>query len=222
MGRNQGNALLGKRFGRLVVAGGPEKRPGRRNYFWACKCDCGNDAVVIGSSLTNGRTKSCGCLQREKAVIAGRSRKGAVIRHGRSRTREYQVWHQMIRRCHDPKSPVYRHYGGRGITVCERWHDAANFLADMGPRPSPQHTLGRINNDAGYCPENCRWETRTQQARNTRTNILITHNGEARCLSEWATLAGIKTATLYSRIRSGMSLADAMAKPVGPYRRKPS
>lgn len=102
-----------------------------------------------------------------------------TVKHGGAkrsgRAPEYAVWHKMLRRCRDASSPDFPNYGGRGIAVCERWTDFANFIADMGPRPSPEHTIERVNNDDGYHPENCIWATREVQARNRRARRVADH-----------------------------------------------
>lgn len=122
----------------------------------------------------------------------------------------YQSWLGMVQRCTNPNSGKWARYGGRGITVCERWLTFANFLADMGERPNGLF-IERKNNDGNYEPGNCRWATRVEQARNTRLNHMLTHNGETLCLAGWAERAGIKQNTLKMRIRRGWSVARALA-----------
>ena len=154
--------LTGLKFHRLtVIEYAGATRPPKR-ALWKCKCDCGSICEVIATHLRNGNTKSCGCLRNE--VAGGRTRT-----HGLSKTREYETWCHMIQRCEDPRQPGYKHWGGRGITICDRWrNDFEAFLADMGHRPSAKHSLDRINNDGNYEPSNCRWATRHEQARNQR------------------------------------------------------
>lgn len=124
-------------------------------------------------------------------------------KHGLSHTPECRAWHAMHSRCGDPNQPSYHRYGGRGITVCEEWQSFETFYRDMGPRPSPKHTLDRIKNHLGYSKENCRWATRAEQAQNTRQNRLITYNGETHCLREWARRIGVHHSTIAYRIRTG-------------------
>lgn len=149
--------LSGQRFGMLIVL---EKLPSRlRKVMWRCQCDCGAEADVRGSHLISGWNKSCGC-----------NRIKAITTHGLSRMRstEYVIWQGMKQRCLNPKNAKYGSYGARGITVCERWLAFENFLADMGSRPAGL-TLERVNNDKGYGPDNCKWATLSEQARNRRT-----------------------------------------------------
>jgi hypothetical protein len=128
-------------------------------------------------------------------------------------TPEYSSWRSALQRCCDPTFVYYSYYGGRGITVCERWRDFSNFYADMGPRPTPQHTLDRIDNDGPYAPKNCRWATRQEQARNRRSNRMLTHNGETLCLSEWAERIDLPANALYMRLYNGWSTEQALTRP---------
>lgn len=134
---------------------------------------------------------------------------------------EYAAWAGIKQRCLNKKNRFYKNYGGRGITVCARWLNSFdNFCADMGPRPSPKHSIERVNNDLGYSPENCKWATKFEQTRNTRRNVILEYNGESKCLTDWALSVGIKDATLDCRIKRGESLPYAL-RPVDPsWRRK--
>jgi hypothetical protein len=115
---------------------------------------------------------------------------------------EHLVWFNMLARCYNPEIPAYGNYGGRGITVCERWRNSfLAFLEDMGKRPAPRHTIERIDNDLGYSPENCTWATWKQQSRNGRRNRLITFCGRTKCLTDWATEIGISYQTLSFRLK---------------------
>jgi hypothetical protein len=154
--------LLGRKFSRLLVV----KDAGRNkfgNHQWLCRCDCSNEILVItGNLLKRLGTKSCGCLKIE------RTSKLNLI-HGKTRSPEWYSWMAMRWRCSSPKASDYHWYGGRGIKVCKRWKSSfKNFLADMGLKPSPKHTLDRINNDGDYKPSNCKWATMHEQALNRR------------------------------------------------------
>ena len=159
--------LSGMRFGRLLVICQAESRnnSNQRNKCtrWNCVCDCGAQRTVFGSSLRGGLTTSCGCYHRE--VVAP-----MILRtHGGSYTGEYSSWKHMRRRCDSPKEHGFKTHGGRGIKVCARWIDSfVNFLEDMGPKPTPKHSIDRIDNDGHYEPSNCRWATAKQQQENIK------------------------------------------------------
>ena len=202
--------LAGQRFGRLVAM---ERvpRPGHlRNTrsYWRCRCDCGQSIVSPSNSLLQGHSKSCGCLKRE--LTRARS-----TTHGKSGSGELSVWKAMLTRCHNPNSACRDAYAGRGIYVCDRWRNSfPAFLSDMGERPTPAHTLERIDNDGPYSPDNCRWATRAEQSRNTRKTIRLTHDGKTLCLQDWSELTGVRYITLYRRFRCGWT-ADRVLAPVG-------
>lgn len=162
--------LTGQIFGRLTalrVAGPSEKSRSTRS--WWCQCECGAHVAVASQELLRGESKSCGCLKRERDQTFGHA--NAVHGHARDlqESSEYRSWVEMRRRCTNPNSIGFKYYGGRGISVCSRWDEYANFLADMGPKPSPKHSIDRYpNKDGNYEPGNCRWATPTEQARNRK------------------------------------------------------
>jgi hypothetical protein len=185
---------VGERFGRLTVV----------RYLWhqntsivvLCHCDCGNDKPITLRSLESGNTASCGCIR----LRHGDSRRG-------QRSQEYDIWSNMVRRCHDKTNPAYKNYGGRGIQVCSSWHDFATFLeyicSTIGRKPGAEYTLDRIDNDRGYEPGNIRWATRVEQIRNSRRVHLLSLHGVTASLAEWSQRLGIPYATIKWRLRRG-------------------
>jgi hypothetical protein len=195
--------LTGQRFGKLTVAARmPSSRTGQTR--WLCHCDCGKAKIVQAGNLKTGHVASCGCL----------------ARHGLTKTPTYASWTAMINRCTNPRNPNYPNYGGRGITVCERWRNSfLDFLDDVGERPSLEHSIDRINNYGNYEPGNCKWSTATEQNNNRRRprrGVILEHGGEVHCIRDWAALTGIKEMTLGHRIRKGLPAEVALTKPVDP------
>lgn len=196
-------------FGRLtVIERGPNNVKGR--IRWYCDCTCGTRCLVLSESLRKGATQSCGCLNKELARQRERT-------HGLTSSPEWHAWGAMKKRCVNPRDPVYHHYGGRGIAVCERWlHSFENFYTDMGPRPSASHSIERKKNDLGYSPDNCVWETRQGQMRNTRMNHYIRIENETKCLTEWLEIAHMHAATFHQRCKRGWSEERALMTPPNP------
>lgn len=195
-------------FHRLTVIKRAENR--NNSVYWICLCECGNIIETRGERLKNGRTKSCGCLREENF------RKINHFTHGLSNRTEYGTWASMKQRCYNSKTIGFENYGGRGITVCDKWrNDFVAFFKDMGPRPSPKHSIERINNDGNYEPGNCYWATKEKQANNSRRNHKITARGQTLSMSEWAHLVGIQRSTLRCRIIRGISPEKAIFTPIG-------
>jgi hypothetical protein len=181
-----------------------EKKP---RHQWLCRCSCGELKNIRGHDLVHQQAKSCGCLRRK-----GKHRHTA----GRKHSAEYTTWGGMIKRCTNPKAKSYERYGGRGISVCQRWRDSfVDFYEDVGPKPSNEHSLERIDNNKNYEPENCRWATGSEQARNTRRNHTLTLSGVTRTLVEWSEITGLKSSTIRMRVsRYGWSVERALTEGV--------
>jgi len=162
--------------------------------YWECICDCGNQKTVRQADLKSGKTQSCGCLQKEIA-------RSSNIKHGQADSPEYGIWLGVKQRCLNPNFRFFKDYGGRGIKVCDRWFDFANFLQDMGKRPTPKHTIERVNNDGDYEPNNCCWATRKEQSNNQRKTILLTYQGKTKSLSQWCEELNLNPGTIKARIR---------------------
>jgi hypothetical protein len=182
-----------------------------RGARWVCVCDCGRQCSVLGYNLRNGHTRSCGGCGK-----SAKDSNGMYCRtHGASDTLEYNTWNNMIQRCKSANSETRPHHAGRGIKVCVRWLSFANFLEDMGPRPSIKHQLDRYpNQDGDYEPGNCRWATPTEQLRNTSRNRILEFRGESHCVSEWAAILGINRSVVFSRLAIGWSVERALSTPV--------
>jgi hypothetical protein len=195
--------MPGARFGKLVVSGPSTFKAKNRKLYFECLCDCGNTATVRSDHLRLKKISGCGCARTTHG-------EGGV----RRRTPEYKTWCSMLERCRKPQHRGYKNYGGRGITVCDRWIRFENFLADMGRRP-PGTSLDRIDNNAGYDKENCRWATLYEQQGNKRNCVKLIHDGRAMNISDWARLTGIEKHTLGNRLRSGWSVSEALTIPIG-------
>jgi hypothetical protein len=179
-----------------------------------CLCECGKTKWIRKDSVTSGHTKSCGCWSAQRASLLA---SGRALTHGSSGLHKgtgYTAWLGMKQRCCNPKSSHYSRYGGRGILVCERWlHCFENFIADMGPRPSPRHSIERIDNNGNYCPENCKWATPVEQSNNTSACVLVTAFGVTRTIAEWSRVSGLLRGTISHRLKSGMDAESAVSLP---------
>lgn len=206
--------LEGQRFGRLLALH-YLSHPAR----WDCLCDCGTRVIVARHNLRAGSSRSCGCLRLElmskRATIHGATK-------NKQRTRGWECWSGMMRRCYDPKHISYKHYGARGITVCERWHQAALFLHDMGEPPKGL-SLGRKDNNKGYILSNCQWETAKEQSNNTRGNVRLTYRGRTMTVSQWAEALKVPRQRLFKRLEYGWSVERTLTEPLmreGTYKQR--
>lgn len=202
--------LLGLRFGRLIVIS--HQGISRGHHTWECKCDCGGVCVVASGNLRSGNTRSCGCLSSETTSERNRT-------HGMSDSKEYKTWRSMLDRCSKPSQVSFERYGGRGITVCERWKNSfEHFLSDMGMMPSPEYTIERNDSNGNYEPTNCRWATKIEQANNKRNTVWVDVAGVKRSAAEWSRLTGISGCSIRRRIQKGWKPLDAISLPT----RKPN
>ena len=188
--------LAGKTFGRLDVI----------NYAgaskWNCICSCGAQRKIESYTLRKGITVSCGCYAREVNTT-----------HGKAGTKIYSIWENMKNRCTSPSNTYWHRYGGRGICVCPEWQSFEAFYLVMGDPPSSNHSLGRIDNNGNYCPENCRWETAEQQDNNKCLNHFVEINGETKTLTQWAKNNKLNPSTVLSRVHYGWNEVDAVTIP---------
>lgn len=191
--------ISGQKFNFLTVTG-RFTRVNRRT-LWDCVCDCGNKTTVDATKIKSGHTKSCGCYLKIFCKKHGHAL------DGKDRTSEYNAWGAMIQRCCNPSNRRYKRYGGRGITICDRWKDSyENFYSDMGAKPSPDMSLDRINNNGNYEPSNCRWATITQQNRNLSRNRHIEHNGVTMVLAEWSRKLNVSQGVINTWMKKGKDM----------------
>lgn len=197
--------LVGRVFGRLTVI---EYSHSQNDRLWRCLCDCGNETIVRTNHLRLGRIKSCGCLRKDTL-----SETKTI--HGKRHSREYNAWCAMVQRCKNPKNKRYKHYGGRGIEVCDKWKTFAGFYEDMGERP-PAHSLDRINNDGGYCKDNCRWATNEEQANNRQSSRYVDVAGVVKTIAQWAKHTNINQQLIRKRLLRGWSPEKAIFAEASP------
>lgn len=199
--------MTGRRFGALVVI---ELVPERHRQYavWRCACDCGRQVNVRGDALRGGRKLICN--------QPGHRR----VEPGLSLSPEYKSWEKMRERCLDPNHDGYSAYGGRGITICDRWLESfVNFLEDLGRKPTPAHTIDRIDVNGNYEPSNCRWSTRTEQARNRRDNVTVVFRGETILMVDLAERYRIDRGVVYGRLKMGWSLDEALTRKIKRYKK---
>ena len=194
--------LTGARFGNwVVIKHAPASKDGKTR--WQCRCNCGRESVVRAASLLAGRSTQC------KSCSGSTNR----LVHGKSQSPEYAAWRSIHARCENTNNIGYGNYGGRGLTVCERWQSFDAFYKDMGPRPGTGFSVERIDNTRGYSPTNCMWATQKQQHRNKRTNRRITFQGKTQCLQDWAAETGLSRQCISHRLKRGWTIESALTTP---------
>lgn len=193
-------SIAGRVFNRWTVFGFIGYSKSKKDS-WLCRCTCGNWGIIRRTALQNNKSKSCGCLRFDSGSPT----------HGMSNTTVYSRYFDMHTRCYNQLCPAFKNYGERGIVVEDRWHTFENFYKDMGDPPTPEHQIERVNNDGNYGPDNCIWDTNYNQARNKRTNVLLTLNDETHCVADWADITGLSRNVIYKRHRKGLSDTDCLA-----------
>ena len=208
--------LINKKFGRLTVISLHEvkqlyTRDGTKNgkrYYYLCKCECGNGIIVEKHNLISGNSKSCGCYNHDRIMER-------CYKHNGFKERLYGVYRGMLQRCNCKTHKHYANYGGRGIKVCDEWKDYNSFREwSINNGYKTELSIDRIDNNKGYSPDNCRWVTRVEQARNTRRSRIIEFNGERLTMIEWSNKIGISEGTLFARLKSGWSINKALSTPL--------
>lgn len=205
--------LTGQRFGRLTAIRLVERK---KFSLWECRCDCGNTTNVWYNNLQQGNTRSCGCYQRERTSKA-------ALKHGESTTRIYKIWAAMLQRCNNPAMKAYHYYGGRGIKVCDEWHDYEMFRAwsrMSGYREGL--SIERKDVDGNYCPENCTWIPKNEQTKNRSNTVYVMYRGERCMLSDLTKKAGISRSLMHYRLSHGWSVEAAVETPVRECKNRPS
>lgn len=208
MGRSKNDIHPGDIYGRLVTL----------RYLghckWECSCSCGKEVVVRSDHLRSGDTRSCGCLCREEQSVRART-------HGQRNTRLYKTWQGMIFRCENPKAESYKHYGGRGIKVCEEWHRFEDFFKwATSSGYSDELTIDRIDVNGNYEPGNCRWADTFTQCNNKRNTRYLTFNGQRKSVKEWSLITGFSYGMIADRVyRHGWSAEQALTLPKAPGKR---
>jgi hypothetical protein len=206
--------LTGQRFDRLLVQefAGMSKNC---QSMWTCICDCGNTKSILGQSLRNGKTRSCGCYKKEQIIKANTT-------HGQARrgfkTRAYRIWLTMLQRGTNPKTNYFKNYEPGNENVCNKWLTFEGFYEDMGDCPKGM-TLDRKDNIKGYYKENCRWATPKEQSSNRKSNVYKTYKEETKTISQWAEHLNMPFTTLWNRLNTyGWSIERALTTPVGGYK----
>lgn len=182
---------------------------GSQKHMWMFRCMCGNQSEEQAGNIISGKSKSCGCLSRELTSL--NFKKHGDSRPGNPFHKLYMVWSSMKARCLNRRNSRWLDYGGRGISICERWMDYENFKEDMGRMYRDGLTVERVDNDNGYSPENCRWGTQTEQQNNKRTSRFLILRGETLTVSQWARKLGVSAGLLHTRIRRGWSVERTLS-----------
>lgn len=196
--------FTGERYGRLVIVSQAGRNKDNRLQY-LCKCDCGNETVVIGKNLLSGNTKSCGCFKRDMGLKANTT-------HGLSKTHLYKTWASMKDRCTREKSSAYFNYGARGISVCAEWLNSFESFRDwsLANGYSEALSIDRIDPNGNYEPENCRWVNMEVQANNKRTTVFLKFNGETHSLKEWSRIVGLNYFTMQNRYKAGKTVEEIL------------
>ena len=204
----------GQRFGRLTVLHRAGKNKRGRN-LWMCSCECGSITAVETHSLICGGIQSCGCLRNELATYR-------LTTHGLRHTKLYHVWAVMVQRTESPQAQGYKNYGGRGIKVCDEWRRDFQAFYNWAMSHGYQEglTIDRIDVNGNYCPENCRWATRKEQANNQRKTIRIEYGGQSLTITEAAEQYNIPRSLLVERLRRGWTPQEAIELPPHTHRKK--
>lgn len=197
--------ITGQKFNRLTAI----KYVGKSK--WLFQCDCGKQVIIAAANVKRGNTMSCGCLHNE---LAAKKMISLHTKHGKINTPEYRAWNKLKGRCLRKSDPKYKDYGGRGIKVCDRWLNSfENFLTDMGEKPSPKHSIDRIDVNGNYEPSNCRWADIKTQSNNKRKSLLITHNGRTQTLTQWCEELNVSHSKAHHRYHRGIRNFEDLFNP---------
>lgn len=206
--------LKGQKINKLLVLEFFENK--NKRTYWKCLCDCGNIKEILGTHLVQGKTKSCGCYNSEKASQSCKNR--TIIPNKRI----MYIWQSMKQRCYKEDSISYKNYGAKGIKICNEWLNNPKVFYDWAINNGYEErlTIDRINNNGDYEPNNCRWTDWETQMRNTKHNIIINYQGETNCVKYFIDKYKLNQFAIYSRLKRNWSVKDAIEKPVKERRRK--
>lgn len=194
----------------MTVIGQAETRDKHNRVMWKLLCDCGNEVCFEASRFKYGNTSSCGCFRKEQTSKDHKT-------HGMSKSSTYQCWTAMKKRCHNSNSSDYSLYGKRGIKVCARWHSFENFYSDMGDKPEGM-TIDRIDCNGDYSPENCKWATASEQARNKRNTVFVTYQGVTKSLHDFCDELSLNCRTVMTRLKQQKwTVERALSTPTGRF-----